>query len=233
MTIETREIQRKRAGKPYKGMAMEGVIASWYARNTKGDMRGYRACADAVTRGLLPGARVLEVAPGPGYLAFEIARRGDFRVYGLDISASFVKIATDLARTEGLDVAFREGNASEMPCPDASFDVVVCRAAFKNFSDPLGALDEIHRVLAPGGRASIFDLRKEATREEIDIEVDGMRLSRVNAMLTRFIFRTTLLKNAYSEEALRRLVAQSRFGQGEIQKDGIGFELRLTKPRPS
>jgi ubiquinone/menaquinone biosynthesis C-methylase UbiE len=223
---------RKPAGKPYKGMAMEGPIASWYARNTKGDMRGYRVCAEAVTRGLLPGARILEVAPGPGYLAFEIARRGDFRVYGLDISASFVKIATDLARDEGLDVAFRQGNASDMPYPDGSFDVIVCRAAFKNFSDPLGALDEMHRVLAPGGRASIFDLRKEATREEIDVEVDGMRLSRVNAFLTRFIFRTTLLKNAYAKDALERLVAESRFGQGEVHQDGIGFELRLTKPRP-
>ena len=65
--VQTNRRARRTADKPYKGMAMEGPIASWYARNTKGDMRGYRACADAVTRGLLPGARILEVAPGPGY----------------------------------------------------------------------------------------------------------------------------------------------------------------------
>src|SRR5262245_59433081 len=85
---------RKPADKPYKDLTMEGPIASWYAKNTKGDMRGYRACAEQVTKGLFPGARILEVAPGPGYLAFEIARRGDFRVHGLDISDSFVKIAS-------------------------------------------------------------------------------------------------------------------------------------------
>jgi ubiquinone/menaquinone biosynthesis C-methylase UbiE len=231
MTHEEREMQRKTAGKPYRGLAMEGLIASWYTRNTKGDMRGYRACADAMTADLPPGSRVLEVAPGPGYLAFEIAKRGNFRVSGLDISESFVKIAKDLARAEGLDIDFRHGNASDMPYPGGSFDFVVCRAAFKNFMYPLGALDEIHRVLAPGGRASIFDLRKDASREEIDAEVEGMRLSTVNAFLTRFIFRTTLLKNAYAEDALQHLVEQSHFGRGEIRREGIGFELRLAKPR--
>src|SRR5262245_1246625 len=203
MTAKELETQRKTAGKPYKGLAMEGLIASWYARNTRGDMRGYRASAEAVTADLPPGSRVLEVAPGPGYLALEIARRGDFRVSGLDISESFVRIAKDLARAEGLDIDFRHGNASDMPYPSGSFDLVVCRAAFKNFMYPLAALDEIHRVLVPGGRASIFDLRKEASREEIDAEVEGMRLSRVNAFLTRLIFRTTLLKTAYAADALR------------------------------
>jgi ubiquinone/menaquinone biosynthesis C-methylase UbiE len=224
------DLERKTAGKPYKGLAMEGMIASWYARNTKGDMRGYRACADAVAASLGAGARVLEVASGPGYLAIEIAKRGSYRVSGLDISESFVKIAREEARAESLDIDFLHGNASDMPFPDASFDFIVCRAAFKNFRYPLGALDEFYRVLVPGGQASIFDLRKEASREEIDAEVEGMRLSPVNAFLTRFIFRTTLRKSAYAEDALRNLVEQSRFGRGEVRRDGIGFELRLVKP---
>jgi ubiquinone/menaquinone biosynthesis C-methylase UbiE len=216
--------------KAYKGLPMEGVIASWYARITKGEARGHSAGADAVVTKLKAGARVLEVAPGPGYLAIEIARRGDFRVTGLDISKSFVRIAQDNARAEGLAVDFRWGNASQMPFPDSSFDAIVCQAAFKNFSDPLGALNEAYRVLAPGGWASIFDLRKEASSEEVGVEVDNMRLSRVNSWLTRFTFHSVLLKNAYSKDALERMVEQSRFGRGELRQDGIGFELRLVKP---
>ncbi|HEX7942779.1 MAG TPA: class I SAM-dependent methyltransferase [Gemmatimonadaceae bacterium] len=216
--------------KPYKGPAMEGVIANWYARNTKRDGR-HRAGADTLAASLPAGARVLEVAPGPGYLAIELARRGDFRVSGLDISESFVRIARDNARAEGAAIDFQHGDASQMPYPDESFDLVVCQAAFKNFSDPLGALDEIHRVLAPGGRASIYDLRKEASLEEVDAEVKRMDLSRVSALWTRWTFRTFLLKNAYSEDALLRLVQRSRFGRGELQRDGIAFELRLAKPR--
>ncbi len=208
---------------------MEGMIASWYARNTRGDHR-HRACADRLAAHLPLGARVLEVAPGPGYLAIEIARRSDLRVSGLDISESFVRIARANAREAGLAIDFQHGNASQMPFAAASFDFVVCQAAFKNFTDPRGALDEVHRVLAPGGEASIYDLRKEASLEDIDAEVERLGQSRLSALWTRWVFRTFLLKNAYREDALRELVAQSRFGRGEILRDGIGFELCLAKP---
>ena len=116
-----------------------------------------------------------------------------------------------------------------MPFPDESFDFVVCRAAFKNFSDPVGAINEIHRVLVHGGRASIIDLRKDASPAAIDEEVAGMHLSALNAKLTRWTFRAMLLKSAYSREAIDAMVSQSRFAKGEISQDGIGFELRLAK----
>jgi ubiquinone/menaquinone biosynthesis C-methylase UbiE len=217
------------ASKPYKGLAMEGVIASWYANNTKGDVRGYRTCAESVVSRLTPGSSVLEVAPGPGYLAIEIAKRGNFRVVGLDISRSFVRIASENARRAGLDIEFRHGDAAHMPFPDESFDFVVCRAAFKNFSDPVGALDEIHRVLKPGGKASIYDLRKDASLADIDEEVRGMGLSWLNRLLTKEAFRFMLLRTAYTTAALERMVAASHFGKGEILRDGIGFDLRIAK----
>jgi ubiquinone/menaquinone biosynthesis C-methylase UbiE len=213
--------------KAYKGPAMEGFIASWYARITKKD-RGYTALADVIAARLPPKARVLEVAPGPGYLAIELAKRG-LRVSGVDISRSFVKIASDHAHAAGVDILFREGNASQLPYPDDAFDFVVCRAAFKNFSDPLGALDETYRVLAPGGRASIIDLRKDATMDEIRGEVDAMEISWLSRVWTRWTFRWFLLKNAYTEDAIRELVGNSRFGTGEIRRDGVGFDLRLER----
>jgi ubiquinone/menaquinone biosynthesis C-methylase UbiE len=116
-----------------------------------------------------------------------------------------------------------------MPFSDASFDFVVSQAAFKNFPDPVAALDEIHRVLRPGGRASIFDLRKDAPREAIDAEVGAMHVSPLNAVLIRWFFRVGLLRAAYTQSALEAVVARSRFGQGELRQDGIGFELRLVK----
>lgn len=205
------------------------LIATWYAKNTKGDIRNYQACAQSVVDRLSPGSSVLEVAPGPGYLAIEIAKRGDYRVVGMDISHSFVRIASENARLAGVDIDFHQGDAAHMPFPSESFDFVVCRAAFKNFSDPVGALDEIHRVLKPGGKASIYDLRKDASLEEIEAEVRGMGLSWLNALLTRWTFRHMLLKNAYSSAALERMLSASRFGTGQILRDGIGFDLRLAK----
>lgn len=216
--------------KAYRGLGMEGPIATWYAKNTGRDLTRFISVARRVAERAAPGSRVLEVAPGPGYCAIEIAKSGGCEVTGLDISESFVRIARDNAQAAGVRVDFRHGNASQMPFPDASFDLVVCSAAFKNFSDPIGALDEFYRVLKPGGRASIFDLRKDATRDDIAEEVRNMRLSKINAFLTRWTFQFVLLRRAYTRDVLEAMVARSRFGTCEIEKDGIGFELRLVRP---
>jgi len=214
--------------KPHKGVAMEGMIATWYAKNTGRDMRRFQAAARTVAERVPAGGRVLEVAPGPGYLAIAIAKSGR-QVTTLDISKSFVKIAQENATRAGVAVDVRHGNAAAMPFADASFDFVVCMAAFKNFADPIGALNEIHRVLKPGGQASIYDLRKDAARTDIDAGICDMHLSALNSVLTRWTFRFWLLKKAYAREELERMATVSRFGRCEIAADGIGFELRLTK----
>ena len=72
-----------RTGKAHKGPAMEGWVARWYARNTARSMVEFRADARRVAAQLPGGGRVLEVAPGPGYLAVELAKLGDYRVVGL------------------------------------------------------------------------------------------------------------------------------------------------------
>ena len=215
--------------KGYKGLAMEGAIATWYSKNTGRDRRRFVKVARAVTERVATGGRVLEVAPGPGFCAIEIARIGRHAVTGVDISESFVRIARENAKQAGVAVDFHHGNASQMPFDDASFEFVVCAAAFKNFSDPIGALNEIHRVLTPGGQASIYDLRKDASGDEIAAEVRDMHLSPINALVTGWTFRFMLLNRAYTRSALQKMVAESRFETGAIVKDGIGFELRLTR----
>src|ERR1051326_5176995 len=178
--------------KPYAGLQMEGPIAAWYTRLTR-HRPDIARTASALASSLPTGSAVLEVAPGPGYLAVELARRGDFHVSGLDISRSFVRIATEHARQARVSVDFRHGDVAHMPFADNSFDYVVSQAAFKNFPDPVAALNEIHRVLRPGAQASIFDLRKDAPPEAIAHEVRNMHLSPLNAWLTRQVFRFGLL----------------------------------------
>src|SRR5207244_13254881 len=111
--------------------------------------------APARTAGLREGAGGLEVAPGPGYLAIEMARPGRIHVTGLDISRTFVEIAGENARQAGVTVEFRQGDVARMPFETESFDLVVCQAAFKNFTQPHSALAEMHRVLRAGGSAVI------------------------------------------------------------------------------
>jgi ubiquinone/menaquinone biosynthesis C-methylase UbiE len=209
-------------------MAMEGRIATWYAKNTGRDLRRFEETARTVTMQAPAGSHILEVAPGPGYLAIELAKRG-YTMTAVDISHSFVRIARENAGKAGVTVDVQHGNASALPFADGSFDFIVCTAAFKNFSDPVGALNEMHRVLCPGGRACIYDLRKDASDEEIDAEVETMQMSRLNAIFTRLVFKYSLLKRAYTRADLQHMARESSFGRGDIVTSGIGFELRLTK----
>jgi ubiquinone/menaquinone biosynthesis C-methylase UbiE len=224
MTTRTDAPKRK----PYLGVQMEGPIARWYDRSTRGRIPELTRTAAAVAAWLPAGSQVLEVAPGPGFLAIELAKHR-YVVTGIDISKSFVEIAGRNARDAGVTIDFRRGDVARMPFADDSFDYVVCVAAFKNFADPVAALDEVHRVLRPGGRASIQDLRKEATDREIAAEVRAMKQGAVNSLITRWIFRTALLRAAYTAEAVGRLAARSHFGGGDLTTNGVGFDLRLIK----
>jgi ubiquinone/menaquinone biosynthesis C-methylase UbiE len=210
-------------------MAMEGAIARWYARNTGKKPEGYREAAGLVAARLPGGGDVLEVAPGPGYLAVELARLGNYRVVGLDISRSFVEMARKNAADAGVAVTFEHGNAAQMPFAADSFDFVVCRAAFKNFSEPVRALAEMHRVLRPGGRALILDLRRDAPPEAINAEVKKMGLGWFNSLLTKLTFKFMLLKTAYSEAQFRQMASATPFKSCEIQADAIGLAVTLTK----
>ena len=215
--------------KGYVGMGMEGPIATWYADTTKSQMPDFQRLARLISETAPQNGKALEVAPGPGYLAIELARLGRQHVVGLDISASFVRIARQKAAAAGIHVDFQQGNASQMPFGDNSFDFIVCRAAFKNFADPVGALNEMYRVLKPSGQAVINDLRNDASEAEVNRHVDGMGLNPVNSLFTKAAFKFMLLKRAYTTDAFRALVAQSRFGTTDIQLDGIGMDIWLKK----
>jgi len=215
--------------KPWKGPGMNGWMARWYTRTRRNDMEDFRRQAAGVAPRLRAGSDVLEVAPGPGFFAIELARLGSFKITGLDASHSFVEIATENARAAGVKIDFRLGNASAMPFPDAPFDFIYCSAAFKNFSEPVKALDEMHRVLCPGGEAVIVDLRKDTSLEEIDTYVNQSGRSRFDAWITKRTFRW-LKKRAYTQDEFLRMSQESQFGSCRIIPGPIGFELRVAKP---
>jgi len=216
--------------KPWKGKGMEGWTARWYTRTRRNDMEDFRRQAKSVAEQLRSGCDVLEVAPGPGFFAVELAKLGGFKITGLDVSRTLVEIATGNARDAGVKVDFRMGNASAMPFADDSFDFIYCSAAFKNFSQPVKALDEMHRVLRPGSEAVIQDLRKDASLEEINTYVSESGRSGFDAWLTKMAFRFMLIKRAYTKEEFIRMAEESRFGSCQINAGPIGLEVRFTKP---
>lgn len=219
------------ANKPYRGLfPMEGGIARRYAdlRRSEKQMELYRHQAAELTAGLGDGAKVLEIAPGPGYLAIEMARAGRIRVVGLDVSTTFVELATTAARKAGVDVEFRAGDAADMPLDADTFDLAVSQAAFKNFSRPARALEEIHRILRPGGTAVIQDMNRDASASDIADEVKSMGLGWGSAAMTKVIL-SQLRRRAYSPSQFEQLVTDSSFRTCEITVEGIGLEVRMKK----
>ena len=94
------------ARKPYRGISMEGKLASWYAKTTWKDLNEHQRLAKELAKDLPEDSRVLEVAPGPGYLSVALAKLGRYKITGLDISQSFVRMASDYARKEGVGGPF-------------------------------------------------------------------------------------------------------------------------------
>ncbi len=221
-------LRTEKPRKGYKGLGMEGAIARWYSGNTGKGIEEFRKLALSLAGQLEAGSSVLEVAPGPGYLAIELAKLGRFQVVGLDISKTFVAMAAAKARDAGVQVEFQLGNASAMPFDSHSFDLIVCRAAFKNFAEPEGALTEMHRVLKSGGKALILDLRPDASPADIAAAVDGMNLGWLNSLMTRLILRW-LRRRAHSKETFRQMAAQTPFKTCAFQDDSIGMEITLKK----
>jgi ubiquinone/menaquinone biosynthesis C-methylase UbiE len=215
--------------KAYKGVAMEGPIATWYSRTTLKDINRHKLMAGKLVEKIPAGGRVLEIAPGPGYFCIELAKLGNFQITGLDISKSFVEIARKNAQAAGLQINFRLGNASDLPFENATFDFTLCQAAFKNFSQPVKAIAEMYRVLRPGGAAVIVDMRSDATPAEIEQELKGMHLGRVDEWMTRITFKQMLVKTAYSVAEMESMISQTQFGAGRIETGGIGFTIWLEK----
>lgn len=208
---------------------MEGMVAKWYAANTGKSFDEFTRLAQRIGAQLPRGSAVLEVAPGPGYFCIELAKLGPYSIAGLDISRTFVEMAAKKAAEAGVRVDFRQGTASKMPFANDVFDFLLCRAAFKNFAKPVRALEEMCRVLKPGGRGLIIDLRRDASPESINRHVDTMGLSAVNRLLTKLAFRTMLLKSAYTKEQLEYMLSQAGFRSVDIQADDMGFEISMSK----
>jgi ubiquinone/menaquinone biosynthesis C-methylase UbiE len=218
-----------KSARGYKGLPMEGIIARWYTKNT-GRAPEQKIIFNKVKNALPTNAAILEVAPGPGFLAIEFAKTGAYQVTALEISKTFVEIAESNAKEAKVTVDFRQGNASAMPFIENTFDFIICVAAFKNFSEPVQAICEMHRVLRAGGRACIMDLRRDVSFDDINNHIkNDLHITGLNALFTKLVFKTTLLKNAYTQSEIEKMVSQTSFTNLRIDEDALGMDIWLEK----
>jgi SAM-dependent methyltransferase len=103
--------------------------------------------------GIRGGERVLDIATGTGVVAITAARAGA-SVKALDLTPPLLEVARENADIAGVSIEFTEGDAENLPYPDASFDVVVSQFGHMFAPRPEVAVSEMRRVLRPGGRVA-------------------------------------------------------------------------------
>ncbi len=106
----------------------------------------------------------LEIGPGPGYQGLEwLKKTEDTTLKGLDISGEMVALAKKNARDYGLEsrAEYFVGDASRISFGDSFFDAVISTNSLHEWSRPKETFNEIYRVLRPGGKYFISDLRRD------------------------------------------------------------------------
>jgi ArsR family transcriptional regulator len=120
--------------------------------------RSWAAWARALAH-LLPPADVVDIGCGEGYLTVEVARWAR-RVVAVDRSPEVLARAKALAgRRRASNITFKRGHLERLPLPDATFDVALLSQALHHAAEPAAALAEAARVVKPGGRVLVLDLR--------------------------------------------------------------------------
>jgi arsenite methyltransferase len=126
---------------------------------------------------LHPGERVVDVGCGAGIDSLIAAKKvaPDGRVIGVDMTPSMLKKARQAAEEAGLEsVEFREGYAEALPVEDSWADVIISNGVLNLMPDKDAALQEMSRMLKPGGRLQIGDIQvqkavPESAKRKIDL----------------------------------------------------------------
>jgi ArsR family transcriptional regulator len=146
---------------------------------------------------LLPPLRVADLGCGEGYLTIETARWAR-TVIAVDRSPEVLARAQALAaRRDVANIEWTVGDLEQLPLDAASVDVVLFSQALHHAADPAAALAEAHRILVPGGRVLLLDLRRH------DEAWVRQRLG------DRWL--------GFDDEQLARLIADAGFGEGRVR----------------
>lgn len=118
-----------------------------------------RGIADSIEHCVLrldpkPSETILDLATGTGWTSRAVARRGA-KVTGADISEDLLAAASERARAENLDIAYRVGDAEKLPFADGEFDAVISTCGVMFASHPEAAAAELGRVCRKGGRIAL------------------------------------------------------------------------------
>jgi len=183
--------------------------------------RGWMETGHIIRSGIAHGL-ALEIGPGPGYLGLEWLKKTESTMLlAVDISPEMTKIAERNAREYGLEgrVKYVKGDAHQIPFDDNTFDGVFTNGSLHEWSQPIRVFDEVYRVLKPGAKCFISDMRRD-----------------MNPLVRRFMklmvkpkeIRPGFISSmnaSYTIDEIRSILNQSNLKESIVAKTFMGFEI--------
>jgi ubiquinone/menaquinone biosynthesis C-methylase UbiE len=183
----------------------------------KGWMETDHIIRSGITKGL-----ALEIGPGPGYLGLEWLKKTEGTILrGLDISPDMIKIAERNAKEYGYEdrVKYITGDSKQIPFGENEIDALFTNGSLHEWSQPKKIFDEIYRVLRPGGKYFISDLRRD-----------------IHPFVKWFMYFITKPKEirpglmtsmnaAYTVEEIKAVLKQTELKEAIVTKTFMGFEI--------
>jgi len=181
---------------------------------------------NAVIKSGIRDGHALELGPGPGYLGLEWLKNTQAtHLTGFDISPDMISMAERNAREYGLSdrVEYVHSNGSKMPFEDGKFDAVFSNGSLHEWEHPCSTLDEMWRVLKPGGHIFVSDLKRDMSVFVLWFLWAGAKPKEIRPGLI------TSIHAAYTLKELKELIKGSRMAGCKIAADLIGLTLAGTK----
>lgn len=183
--------------------------------------RGWMETKDVIASGISRG-HVLEVGPGPGYLGLEwLKSTSGSTLTGVEISPNMMAMAGRNAESYGLTdrVEYVEGNAMEMPFEDGAFDGAFTNGSLHEWERPEAVFAEIRRVVRPGGRYFISDLR----RDILPLVRLLLRLAAKPVSMREGLISS--INAAYTADEIRAMLAGSLLSGAAVSTNFVGLEI--------
>ena len=181
--------------------------------------KGWNGVTEMISSGI-HGGDILEIGPGPGYVGLELAKQVNPRTFtGCEISPAMIRIAEKNARDYGIAARYVQGNGMNMPLPDVSFDCVISNGSMHEWENPVEVFNEIYRVLRPGGRYCITDMRRD-----IGFLKRYMIYFSAKPKEIRPGFLSSL-NASYTQKEIQELLGSSKLSGGIVKQDFMGLSI--------
>lgn len=187
--------------------------------------KGWIETKSIIDSGINSG-HALEIGYGPGYLGLEwLKYTQDTRLTGLDISPDMQKMASKNAKTYGIDrrTQYQLGNCDNLLFDDNTFDAVFTNGSLHEWEHPCAAFDEIWRVVKPGGKYFISDMRRD-----MNIFLQWFLWLGTQPTAIRPGLKTSI-GAAYTPQELATMVSTTKLKAAKISANLIGVEIKGSK----